>query len=207
MTSRKRKVLLYGVTFVTGLSLGIWATNAINQDDFKEQMVGKIQYRIPVELQEAGRKVGITDEQLIATHAQLGADPGSCSVNLTTACYQPDTKTIRLFGSAFNPKKNIVGPEGSLAYEYSHYIWQGMTQAEKKKFRGEVDKFYKSNQEVIDMSQGRLFRAEGGVGSEAYYDEMHAIMCSETSDNLLSPYVLTHCSNYLPHREILEKIY
>lgn len=152
-------------------------------------------------------KIGMPISAVTDTQAQIGIGQGAsvCDPKYFVACYDGSTHTIRIYESTFTTPNE--DPATSLAYEYGHYVWQMMPQAQKDAITPDMNAWYLANRPRVDGVLGDLERIEGGFGTPAFEDELHSTVCTHVNDAELGRTLLAHCTSYLPNRTALKNVF
>lgn len=206
------------VGFIAAVLTAGMVTHLVNVNRRLERQVATVQtqpagqtaaapYQIPQEIVYLANRAGIPLADMVTTHAQIGIGQGArvCDPKYYAACYDPADQTIRIYVATFtNPNQD---PTTTLAYEYSHYIWQKLGTSGQAPLKPMLDDWYLKNRARVDVSQANLIKTEGGFGTPAFEDELHSIACTETQDSELAPALLAHCTSFLPNRSVLKNIF
>lgn len=200
-------LILLPSLFLTGVIVGAVRITNIQANQAKGSLTKPtLVYEPSREMVGLARKVGIPDSYLYATQAQFGIGQGNvCDPKIATACYDPNTRIIHLYIAVFtNPNEDAAT---DLGYEMGHYVWQDMAESEKVTYRPMLTAIYQISPPIFKSYIAPVLAVEGGLGSDAFYDEMHSSACTQISDRYLPPALLAHCSTYLPIRSALKNIY
>lgn len=146
------------------------------------------------EIVQLGRQDGLSYDDLVRVKAQFGLPtdaPGPFE-----GIYENGTVYV---------SPNATSYAQTLAYEYSHYEWQSLSASDRAFWQPELDQFLANNPDIADWVN-RTVQADAdnlhSSGREVYYDEAHAVACTEAQDWQLPPGLLGQCNSYLSRTDI-----
>lgn len=195
-------IILLIMAFIEGVQLSSRADTRF----YKPLLATKIDYKIPQELIDAAAPIGLTDQQLINVHAQIGAEPNSC-LSVAQSCYDPNSDTVRVYVAAFTDGQATE----SLAYEYYHHVWQKvLSEQQRQALIPQLQGLYAQlapTHPILVQEVSILVSGEGALGSPAINDELNSLACTKVQDSQLPLDILHYCNTYVPHREVLPRPY